>query len=169
MIAARLASRVGQCSGGCTAQTQLLIDWRQEGRPTMTGDVSPAEISLDFAAFDGWKQERSAGTVCHGGLPCWLAVEILPSRFFRRFSIPFVQYPGYASQSRAVRNHRRHNWPPDMIDRIRWLCRRTQTSATLKCGRCCFRGAIGDEWTAPVHANRRLIAGDPIYHARGVL
>ncbi len=53
MIAARLAARVGQCSGGCAAQTQLLIDLRQEGNPPITGDVSPAEISLDFAAFDG--------------------------------------------------------------------------------------------------------------------
>ncbi len=54
-IAARLASRVGQCFVDCGGQTQLLIDLRQEGNPPMTGDVSPAEISFDFAAFDGGK------------------------------------------------------------------------------------------------------------------
>ncbi len=33
----------------------------------MTGDVSPAEIRFDFAAFDGGKRERSVVAFCHGG------------------------------------------------------------------------------------------------------
>jgi hypothetical protein len=66
-------SRVISASSGC-----LKFEFAMD---TIAGDVTAAKIGFNFAAFNGWKFERSLVAFCHGGI-------------FLFFSIPFVKYSG---------------------------------------------------------------------------
>lgn len=68
VFATGLASRIVKASGNRTRQAQPSVDRRQQRNAAIAGDVAATEISLDFAAFDGWKLQRDGVTFCHGGL-----------------------------------------------------------------------------------------------------
>ena len=67
MRATHLAPWIVQCSCGRVAQGQASIDLPHERRAAVTGDVAAAELDLDPAPFDAWKQQRTLVAFRHGG------------------------------------------------------------------------------------------------------
>jgi hypothetical protein len=58
-------------------QIHLLVDLGEQWNTGVAGDVTTAEISFNFMAFNRWKFDQSLVAFCHGG--------IVPEYLFRNY------------------------------------------------------------------------------------
>lgn len=72
VIAAGLAAGISDSPGHGPNQTHLLVNLGNDADTTIAGDATAAKIGFNFAAFNGWKFERSLVAFCHGGISCCL-------------------------------------------------------------------------------------------------
>ena len=70
VIAAGPAAGIIHRPGHGLGQPQLPIDLGKQSDALITSDIAAAEIGFNFAAFNGWKWERTLVAFCRGGISC---------------------------------------------------------------------------------------------------
>jgi hypothetical protein len=88
VITAGLAAGISDSPGNGPNQTHLLVNLGDEPDTTIAGDVTAAKIGFNFAAFNGWKFERSLVAFCHGGIFLLTGFDTLIFKIFPPFFYP---------------------------------------------------------------------------------